>query len=87
MAPESTVPLAEPLFRLAGLAEGYDRVQVETFLSDVLDELDGPLPNEALAERIRDTVFTPVRFRRGYDMDEVDDALDELELLALRGRG
>lgn len=86
MANESTVPTTEPLFRITGLAEGYDCVQVEAFLQDVLAELDGPLPNGALAERIRDTLFTPVRFRRGYDMDEVDEALDELEVLALRGR-
>ncbi|MFI5428630.1 DivIVA domain-containing protein [Aeromicrobium sp. UC242_57] len=36
---------------------------------------------------MRDTMFTPVRFRRGYDMDEVDDALDELRTVGIAGQG
>ncbi len=79
-------PDTPPLFTLSGIAEGYDRREVEIFLEDVLDRLDGDLPDEALAQHIRDALFTPVRLRRGYVMDEVDQALDELEILASRGR-
>lgn len=41
-------------------------------------------PQEAAA-RIRDVRFTTLTFRRGYNMDEVDELLDALETAALAG--
>lgn len=86
MTGDTTARVAEPLFELAGISEGYDRHEVEIFLEDVLAELEGDLPNPALAQRIHEVMFTPVRFRRGYVMTAVDEALDELEVLASQGR-
>jgi DivIVA domain-containing protein len=42
--------------------------------------------SEELAQEIRSARFTPVRLREGYDMGEVDQFLDELELLVREGR-
>ena len=36
------------------------------------------MTGEELAQRVREVMFTPVRFREGYDMGEVDDLLDSL---------
>lgn len=41
---------------------------------------------DELAQDIRSVRFTPVRLREGYDMGEVDQFLDELELLVREGR-
>lgn len=42
--------------------------------------------NLDLVEQIRSVQFTPVRFREGYAMDEVDDLLDHLAVAVEHGR-
>lgn len=44
------------------------------------------MTGEPTAQRIRDVRFTSLTFRRGYDMDQVDDLLDALEAAAREGR-
>lgn len=41
--------------------------------------------SEELADRIHSAGFSPVRFKEGYSMGEVDDFLDRLEAAARRG--
>jgi DivIVA domain-containing protein len=74
-----------PSFSTVRWREGYTIDEVDRFLATVHRELAGRLPDAALAERIRRAVFTPVRLRPGYDMQQVDDHLDELHLLASQG--
>jgi DivIVA domain-containing protein len=67
-----------PAFVRVRWREGYDIEEVDSFLSQVERGLAGRLPDPALAERIRNVVFSPVRLRLGYDMLQVDDYLDVL---------
>jgi len=41
--------------------------------------------SEDLADRIHAARFSPVRFKEGYSLGEVDDFLDRLEAAARRG--
>ena len=74
-----------PSFTRVRLREGYQIEEVDDFLLDVRPLLDGPLPNDALADRIESARFSPVRLRPGYDMQEVDDHLEHLLTLASQG--
>ncbi len=71
-----------PTFRLTRFRESYDIAEVDAFLVEIRPWLDARLPNLEVAARIRDVAFTPVRMRPGYDLDQVDDHLDELQKLA-----
>ena len=42
--------------------------------------------NLELVERIRSVQFTPVRFREGYELQQVDEFLDQLEAAIEAGR-
>lgn len=66
--------------RVQGLAKGYHRNQVDTFLARVDLALQGALPTVTATE-IRRAGFELVH--RGYDIGEVDAALDEMELQAV----
>ena len=68
------------------LREAYDSAEVDEFITATLRELSGGVPDEALAKRISNACFKPVRIRPGYDMREVDDYLDALHVWALTGR-
>jgi DivIVA domain-containing protein len=66
--------------RVSGLAKGYDRKQVEDFLARADLALQGALPTVTAAE-IRRAGFELVH--RGYQVEAVDEVLDEMELQAV----
>jgi DivIVA domain-containing protein len=64
----------------AGGPNGYDRVQVDAMLHRLADYFNNGAP--LASSDIRHAVFTPVRGKRGYDMNSVDAYLDRaLEVL------
>jgi len=71
----------ERFHRAPGLRKGYSRKQVEAFVARVDLALQGAVPG-VTATDIRRVGFELVR--RGYDVEEVDAALDEMELHAVR---
>jgi len=66
--------------RARGLGKGYHRKQVDAFVNRVELALQGALPGVTATE-IRRVGFELVR--RGYAVDEVDAALDDMELRAV----
>jgi len=66
--------------RVRGFAKGYDRKQVEAFLVRADLALQGALPSVTATE-IRQAGFELVR--RGYQVEAVDEVLDEMELQAV----
>ncbi len=66
--------------RAPGLAKGYDRKQVDAFLIRADLALQGAVPTVTATE-IRQAGFELVR--RGYQVEAVDEVLDELELQAV----
>ena len=70
--------------RARGLGKGYHRKQVDAFVNRVDLALQGALPTVTATE-IRRVGFELVR--RGYAVDEVDAALDEMELRAVLLQG
>ncbi len=66
--------------RVRGLAKGYDRKQVNAFLIRADLALQGAVPTVTATE-IRQAGFELVR--RGYQVEAVDEVLDEMELQAV----
>jgi len=66
--------------RVGGLAKGYDRKQVDSFLVRADLALHGAIPTVTAAE-IRRVGFELVH--RGYQVEAVDRVLDEMELQAV----
>lgn len=66
--------------RVSGFAKGYDRKQVEAFLARADLALQGAIPTVTAAE-IRRAGFELVH--RGYQVEAVDEVLDEMELQAV----
>jgi DivIVA domain-containing protein len=66
--------------RVGGLSKGYDRKQVNAFLTRADLALSGALPTLTAAE-IRQAGFELVH--RGYVVEPVDEVLDEMELQAV----
>jgi DivIVA domain-containing protein len=66
--------------RVGGLAKGYDRKQVDSFLVRADLALHGAVPTVTAAE-IRRVGFELVH--RGYRVEAVDQVLDEMELQAV----
>lgn len=75
----------DPRFGVTRFREAYAIDSVDDFLQQVGPLLEGTLPDQALAERIRTVRFALVRLRPGYDMDEVDTYLDQIASLASQG--
>ena len=74
-----------PTFSRVRWREGYQVGDVDDFLLEIRPLLDGRLPDPALADRIVNARFRPVRLRAGYDMMQVDAYLDQLHALASQG--
>jgi DivIVA domain-containing protein len=66
--------------RVRRFAKGYDRKQVDAFLVRADLALQGALPSVTASE-IRQAGFELVR--RGYQVEAVDEVLDEMELQAV----
>ncbi|MGI8881031.1 MAG: hypothetical protein ACR2KJ_11110 [Jatrophihabitans sp.] len=59
------------------LQAGYDAQEVDRFVDMLKDEFGAPRPNTGLAELISDRRFSNRRGRAAYEMQQVDEFLDE----------
>jgi catechol 2,3-dioxygenase-like lactoylglutathione lyase family enzyme len=68
----------DPTFRTRRVREGYDLDEVDDFVDQVLDVLEGKTgaSSSLSPEAIESYEFRVVRFRECYSMDDVDDWLD-----------
>jgi DivIVA domain-containing protein len=54
--------------------------EVDEFIDRLLATVNGqPVDRPVTAREIRKVAFTPVRVREGYDVEEVDNFLEEAE--------
>ncbi|MGH3316615.1 MAG: DivIVA domain-containing protein [Nocardioidaceae bacterium] len=67
-------------FRHTRFRGGYSTIEVVLFLEAVQDALRSPTPRLGAAD-VADQEFTPVLFKPGYHMGDVDDYLTEAEHL------
>jgi len=63
-------------FPIVRWREGYDISEVDEFIDWIDQELTDVAPQPDVAQRIRETRFTPRAFKRSYGMEAVDDFLD-----------
>ena len=66
--------------------EGYDRDEVDRFVTEVREALRNTPPTMAPWE-VRDKLFTTQRVQRGYHEHDVDDYLDRAEQLLREAHG
>jgi DivIVA domain-containing protein len=73
-------------FSTVRLRPGYDREEVDVFLTAIRDSFLGVRRPSLTPDEIRNKQFSTTRLRPGYDEEEVDVFLDEAELrLAAQG--
>jgi DivIVA domain-containing protein len=74
-------------FRTPLLGPGYSAEEVDDFLADAEQWMpDRPAPGRAPTHQQRPApLFTPVRLREGYDMEQVDDFVDRV-MATVNGR-
>jgi DivIVA domain-containing protein len=92
--PEPQPPIAEPtridvavprfnLGREELFYSGYFRKDVESFVFQVASMPDTPAGRQVLCELVNDTQF-PLVYEGGYDIDEVDEYVDQLRAELMR---
>lgn len=70
--------LTKARFRSTQLRQGYDVVQVDRFIDELVAALRAGASPAGLASRVRDVRFTTTSLQRGYDMADVDATLESL---------
>jgi DivIVA domain-containing protein len=76
----STNNVTDRAFRHTRFRGGYATHEVDVFIDAVEDALRSPTPRLGAAD-VAGQVFTPVLFKPGYHMGDVDDYLTEAEHL------
>ncbi|HWL95747.1 MAG TPA: DivIVA domain-containing protein [Nocardioidaceae bacterium] len=76
----STSDATDRTFRHTRFGAGYATEEVDVFIDAVEDALRSPTPRLGSTDVARQ-MFTPVLFKPGYHMGDVDDYLSEAEHL------